>query len=96
MAYTPPAPLWDQVRSLERQQLVQWKMEFYRNKDLELIVQEQVFAIETTVKRFRGGNVSVTVVILDKLSANCATGYFRLQKVLNGDYEVVSGTFTDA
>lgn len=87
-----PQPLYVLVSKLESAHCKEWRKQFHRNLDLEHALQEHCFKMETTVSRFRGGNVSVTVCIVDKVTSNGLIGYFRLARALEGKFTVERST----
>lgn len=89
-------PLWELVAHLERTQLVAWRKEFHASDDLETSCALHLMKLETTVTRYRGGLISVTISVLDKKESNCCAGYFRLKRGLNGLVQIESGTLTEA
>lgn len=91
-----PQPLWKLVSALERNELQAWRQTYHAGDDLETACAEHLAKIETTCSRYRGGLISVSIVVLDRKESNSTQGYFRLQRALNGLVQVEKGTSTQA
>lgn len=76
-------PLWMIVSGLEREGAQAWYHAYGGCEAFETALANEVLALETTVERLPGGNVSVTVSVRGKRPAANLVTFFKLQRAGN-------------
>lgn len=76
-------PMWHLVAHLEHEALEEWRKQHRPSLTLEGSMAQAINAVETTVQRRPGGNVSVTVAITARKAFECEVQAFSLQRAAN-------------
>jgi hypothetical protein len=87
---TLPDRLYSHVQRLEQKAVIDWCKEHHPDLEQSDVLAQHVRAIETTLTRLRGGNITVAVQVHAKKDSDSTQAFHRLQAAANRLYTLES------